>query len=116
MESCAELYEELFRAGFEDVAQYAIPMAYRLRFCMQMNAREAVHIIELRTSPQGHRNYRSVCSEMLRLIRNQAGHRGIAEAMVFAREDADGLERLDALRRSEERQRSLLAGAPLRVS
>ena len=37
-----------------DVAQYAVAMAYRIRFVMQMNAREAMHLIELRSSPQGH--------------------------------------------------------------
>ena len=36
-------------------------MAYRVRFYMEMNAREAMHVIELRTAPQGHPSYRRVC-------------------------------------------------------
>ena len=35
-------------------------MAYRVRFYMDMNAREAMHVIELRTSPQGHPSYRRI--------------------------------------------------------
>ena len=43
-------------------------MAYRVRFYMEMNAREAMHVIELRTAPQGHPSYRRVCQTMHRLI------------------------------------------------
>ena len=43
-------------------------MAYRVRFYMEMNAREAMHVIELRTAPQGHPAYRRVCQQMHRLI------------------------------------------------
>jgi len=64
------------------VAPYAICMAYRVRFYMDMNAREAMHVIELRTSPQGHPSYRRVCQKMHRLIAEKAGHRAIAAARV----------------------------------
>ena len=43
-------------------------MAYRVRFYMDMNAREAMHVIELRTAPQGHPAYRRVCQQMHPLI------------------------------------------------
>ena len=59
-------------------------MAYRVRFYMEMNAREAMHVIELRTAPQGHPSYRRVCQAMHRLIAEQAGHRALAAAMTFA--------------------------------
>ena len=45
---------------FPEQASYAVSLAYRLRFVMQMNAREAMHLIELRTTPQGHPAYRQV--------------------------------------------------------
>ena len=61
--------------------QYAVAMAYRIRFYMEMNAREAMHVIELRTAPQGHPAYRRVCQQMHRLIAEHAGHRAIAGAM-----------------------------------
>jgi thymidylate synthase ThyX len=105
MEESAGLYEELRDLG--DVAQYAISMAYRIRFVMQMNAREAMHLIELRTTPQGHPVYRRVCQEMHRLIAEQAGHRGIADAMRFADHTSVELERLEAERRTEARRRAM---------
>ena len=51
-------------------------LAYRVRFVMEMNAREATHLLELRSSPQGHPAYRRVAQEMHRLIAEQAktGH------------------------------------------
>jgi len=49
-------------------------MAYRVRFYMELNAREAMHVIELRTTPQGPA-YRRICQAMHRLIAERAGHR-----------------------------------------
>ena len=49
-------------------AQYAVSMAYRIRFVMQMTAREAMHLIELRSQPAGHPVYRRVAQQMHRLI------------------------------------------------
>ena len=49
-------------------ARTRVVMAYRVRFYMDMNAREAMHVIELRTAPQGHPAYRRVCQLMHRAI------------------------------------------------
>jgi thymidylate synthase ThyX len=107
MEHSAALYEELAAEGLDVVAPYAVAMAYRVRFYMDMNAREAMHVIELRTAPQGHPSYRRVCQEMHRLIADQAGHRAIAEAMKYADHSEVELERLKAERELEKkRQRS----------
>jgi len=46
-----------------------VALAFRIRYVMQMNAREAMHLIELRSSPQGHPSYRRVAQEMARLVR-----------------------------------------------
>ena len=59
--------------------------AYRMRYVMQMNAREAMHLCELRSSPQGHPTYRRIAQEMHRQIAEQAGHRAIAAAMRLRR-------------------------------
>ena len=80
-------------------------MAYKIRYRMQMNAREAMHVIELRTSPQGHPSYRRVCQQMHRLIAEQAGHTAIANAMTFADHSDTELERLGAERETERRKR-----------
>ena len=101
MDRSAELYESLVEAGLPDVAQYAVSMAYRVRFIMDMNAREAMHVIELRTAPQGYPAYRRVCQQMHRLIAETAGHRAIAAAMRFADHSEVELERLQEERRLE---------------
>jgi thymidylate synthase ThyX len=82
-------------------------MAYRIRFSMEMNAREATHLIELRTTPQGHPVYRRVCQEMFRLIRDQAGHGAIAEAMTFVDMSLAESGRLEAERRTEAKRQAL---------
>ena len=100
----AALHEHLSQRYFPLVAQYAVSMAYRIRFQMRMNAREAMHVIELRTSPQGHPSYRRVCRRMHELIADQAGHAAIADAVHFlGRADVD-LERLAAEKASERKR------------
>ena len=79
-------------------------MAYRVRFYMEMNAREAMHLIELRTAPQGHPAYRRVCQQMHRLIADKAGHRVIAQAMSFADHSNVELERLGSERVLEKKR------------
>ena len=81
-------------------------MAYRVRFYMDMNAREAMHVIELRTAPQGHPSYRRICQAMHRAIADVAGHRAIAEAMQFADHSEVELERLQS-ERALERKRAV---------
>ena len=104
MEATAALHDAIEAAGLPEVASYAVAMAYRVRFYMDMNAREAMHVIELRTTPQGHPSYRRVCQAMHRLIAGQAGHRAIAAAMTFADHSAVELERLESERAAERRR------------
>ncbi len=104
MDRSARLYEALFEE-FPEQAPYAVSLAYNIRFAMQFNAREAMHLIELRTTPQGHPAYRLVAQEMHRLIAEQAGHTAVAELMRFADHSPEPqLERLDAERRAEARR------------
>ena len=105
MDDSAALYERLASRCAPAVAQYAVSMAYRIRFYMRMNAREAMHVIELRTTPQGHPAYRRVCQRMHRLIAEQAGHTAIAAAMTFVNHSAVELERL-ASERALDRKRT----------
>jgi thymidylate synthase ThyX len=104
MDDAARLHGRLCEAGFDIVAPYAIPMAYRVRFFMEMNAREAMHVIELRTQPAGHASYRRVCQEMHRLIAERAGHGAIAESMMFVDHGEVELERLESERAAEQRR------------
>ncbi|MFZ9016770.1 MAG: FAD-dependent thymidylate synthase [Ilumatobacteraceae bacterium] len=103
MTRSARLYDSL-RAEFPEQAQYAVSMAYRIRYVMQFNAREAMHLLELRSAPQGHPAYRRVALEMHRQIAEVAGHRLVADAMTHMTTDAPELERLAAERRLEARR------------
>jgi hypothetical protein len=105
MDAGRKLYEEIAAAGLEACASYALPMAYRIRFYMQMNAREAMHVVELRTTPQGHPAYRHVCQQMHRLIDEQAGHHAIAAAMMHVDHSSGEAGRLES-ERAVERKRS----------
>jgi len=71
---------------------------------MDMNAREAMHVIELRTAPQGHPAYRRVCQQMHRRIDDVAGHHAIAAAMAFVDHSTVELERLQEERRLEQKR------------
>lgn len=106
MTQSAELHDAL-AGDFPEQAGYAVALAYRIRFVMQMNAREAMHLIELRSGTQGHPAYRYVAQEMHRLIETEAGHRAIAGMMSFANRSSEPeLERLASERRAATRRRS----------
>src|SRR5204863_9057715 len=104
MEDGEALHAALLEAGLGPAAQYAVPMAFRVRFYMDMNAREAMHLIELRTTPQGHPSYRRICQLMHRAIGEVAGHRAIAAAMQFADHSEVELERLQQERAMERKR------------
>ncbi|HEV8115545.1 MAG TPA: FAD-dependent thymidylate synthase [Acidimicrobiales bacterium] len=110
MERSRALHHDMVAAGLVEQAGYAVCLAFKVRYSMTVNAREAMHLLELRTSPQGHPSYRRVCQEMHRLIAEQAGHRAVAELMCFVDHDdhdTSGLERLAGERRAEARRTAL---------
>ena len=76
--SCAE-YERLRSGGHEREALYALCLGYRIRYVLDLNAREAMHLIELRSGHEGHPGYRAVAHEMHRQI--EQVHPAVAEAM-----------------------------------
>jgi thymidylate synthase ThyX len=102
-----ERAEDLYRTlapDFGQQAAYAVALAHRIRYVMQFNAREAMHLIELRSGSQGHPAYRRVAQQMHRAIAERAGHRALADAMTFVDHGATDLERLESERRSERRR------------
>jgi thymidylate synthase ThyX len=104
MDGAAALHDAVEAAGMPEVASYAVSMAYRVRFYMAMNAREAMHLIELRSAPQGHASYRRIAQTMHRLIAERAGHKALAAAMTFADHSVVDLERLEAERAAERKR------------
>ncbi|MDA1279032.1 MAG: FAD-dependent thymidylate synthase [Chloroflexi bacterium] len=104
----SELHKTVAAEHGYEVAQYVVPFGFKLRYSMQFNVREAFHLLELRTSQQGHPDYRRVCQAMHRLIRDRAGHGALANAMSYVDHGSYDLERLEA-ERGAERRRSALA-------
>ncbi len=91
------VHNELSNIFNDEIAQYIIPFAYRVRYEITMNLREAFHFIELRSQKQGHYSYRKVSIDMYNLISEKAKHPFFTECMNFvdtnfydlAREDAE---------------------------
>ena len=100
MARTGELYEAVATDLGRDVGQYVIPFAYKIRFFFQLNVREAFHLLELRTGAGGHPGYRRVCQQMHRLIRDQAKHTLLADAMKYVDHRDHDLARLESERRA----------------
>lgn len=103
MERSADLYEALIE-DFPAQAPYAVALGYRIRYSMQMNARSAMHVLELRSAAQGHPTYRSVAQQMHTLIAERAGHKAVAEMMTYVDHAPEQkLERLASENRAADR-------------
>jgi thymidylate synthase ThyX len=90
-EECFEvslrLYSDLQKAGYPLEAQYATLLGHKMRWKITYNAREAFHLHELRTSPQGHPGYRKLVGKMHEKLAEV--HPLIAESMIFVNKDED---------------------------
>ncbi len=104
MQRAADLYEQIYR-DLPSEAQYVVPFAYKIRWYMKMNLREALHMCELRTMPQGHPDYRFICQEMWRKI--QSVHPALAESGRFIDWKKYRLGRLQSEMRTEFKKSAL---------
>ncbi len=92
-----KLYSVLQQAGYQLEAQYATLLGHKMRWKVTYNAREAFHLHELRTSPQGHPGYRKLVLQMHEQLATV--HPLMAAAMRFVNSDEDeALTRLAAER------------------
>ncbi len=87
---CNESYN-LISPSMPSEAQYLVNFAYRYPYFIKMNLREACHMIELRTTPQGHIDYRNICQQMYSLIKQV--NPVIAEGIKFVDMNSYDLER-----------------------
>ncbi len=95
-------YERLAAAGLAEAAPYALCLGYRIRYVLDMNAREAMHLIELRSGREGHPSYRAVAHELHAQIAER--HPAVAAAMDHVdRSSEPRLERILAEMRHERR-------------
>jgi thymidylate synthase ThyX len=97
-------YERLRGQGLVEEAPYALSLAYRIRYVLELDAREALHLIELRSGREGHPSYRAVALQMRDEI--AAVHPNVAAAMTFVDDSTEErLERLLSEMRNEAKVR-----------
>ncbi|HEX2614483.1 MAG TPA: FAD-dependent thymidylate synthase, partial [Nitrososphaera sp.] len=96
-------YEVMAKAMPEE-AQYVVNFAYRYPYFVKMNLREACHMIELRTAPQGHPDYRIACQKMFSEIKKV--HSTLAEGIKFVDMNKYQLERFDAEKKTEKKRQA----------
>ncbi len=104
MYKCNEIYEMISKK-YPTEAQYVVNFAYKYPYFIKLNLREACHMIELRTVPQGHPDYRKVCQRMYKQIRR--AHPILAKGMKFVDLRKYELERFYAEKNVEKKRRRL---------
>jgi len=102
VEAAAAAHSSLERDSGPALAQYAVPLAFRVRWYFRVNLREVYHLCELRTTPQGHPDYRWVAQEMFRRVA-EVHPRLAAYARFVDLGPGDELERRHSERRIDEK-------------
>jgi thymidylate synthase ThyX len=106
VEGAAAVYATLERDAGPALAQYIVPLAFRVRWYFRANLREVYHLCELRTTPQGHPDYRWVAQEMFRRVAEV--HPRLARYAGFVDlGPGDELERRRSERRIDEKLSAL---------
>jgi len=107
-DDCMYLTKSVFlkmRHKFPDQSQYIVNFAYNYPYYIRFNLREATHLIELRTVPQGHADYRKVVQEMYRLINKK--HPTLSKIMKYVDLNLYDLERFESEKRTEEKRKKI---------
>ncbi|MBA3264730.1 MAG: FAD-dependent thymidylate synthase [Thermoleophilaceae bacterium] len=98
-------HARIVEAGHPELAPYALCLGYRIRYVLDMNAREAMHLIELRSGREGHPAYRAVAHALHAEIARV--HPAVAAAMTFVDRDTEPrLERILSEIRAHAKQAS----------
>ena len=105
MYKCNEVYEMISRK-YPTEAQYVVNLAYKYPYFVKLNLREACHMIELRTIPQGHPDYRKMCQKMYKQIKHV--HPMLSRGIKFVDLGKYELERFFAEKNVEKKRRGLL--------
>ena len=105
LDASATEYHRLVDAGHAESAPYALCLGYRIRYVLDLDAREAMHLVELRSGREGHPTYRAVAHEMHRLIGEV--HPAVGAAMTHVDHEREPrLERLLSEMRTEAKARA----------
>ena len=110
---CDESYK-LISPKMPSEAQYVVNFAYRYPYFIKMNLREACHMIELRTTPQGHLDYRNICQQMYSLIKEV--NPVIANGIKFVDMNNYDLERFKSEKNTAMKKTKLNLGASSKIN
>ncbi len=104
MEIAKNAYEEI-SGKYPREAQYVVPLAYNLRWQMTMNLREIYHFCELRTTREGHPDYRGIAQKMYQKVKEV--HPLLADGMVFVDLKKYEFERLEAEKKIDKKMQEI---------
>jgi len=96
-----EVFQILVK-NYPEESQYVVNFAYKYPYFIKLNLREAAHMIELRTLPQGHPDYRYVCQEVFKKIKNI--HPFLSQGIKFVDLNDYSLERLSSEKNIEKKR------------
>ena len=102
MDNTEQVFNRIKKKNAEE-AQYVVNFAYNYPYMMKMNLREAVHMIELRTVPQGHQDYRIIAQKMYQAINKK--HPSLSKIMKYVDMNKYELERFESEKRTEAKRR-----------
>lgn len=101
MQNTKDAYSKIAKT-MPNEAQYVVNFAFNYPFIVRANLREMCHIIELRTIPSGHIDYRRVAQEMYNQISRQ--HPILSGIIRFVNMNGYDMGRISAEIRSEKRR------------
>ena len=104
MNKTKETFEKI-RRKYPEQGQYVVNFAYNYPYFMKFNLREACHLIELRTVPQGHADYRKVAQQMFKQINKV--HPNLSKIIKFVDLKEYELERFESEKRIEVKRKKL---------
>ena len=104
MNKTKETFEKI-RTKHQEQGQYVVNFGYNYPYFMKFNLREACHLLELRTVPQGHADYRKVAQEMFKQI-NKA-HPNLSKIMKYVDMKEYDLERFESEKRTEAKRKNM---------
>ncbi|TMC40024.1 MAG: thymidylate synthase [Chloroflexi bacterium] len=110
VEEAAAVHLALERELGSAVAQYVVPIAFHVRWYFRANLREVFHLCELRTTPQGHPDYRWVAQQMFLRVR-EVHPRLAGYASFVDLGEGDELERRASERRLDQKLSALQRAA-----
>ena len=97
---------DMIQPTMPEQAQYVVNLAYNYPYFVRLNLREATHLIELRTVPQGHPDYRKVGQDMYKAIKKV--HPALCKIIRFVDLKQYKLERLESEKRIEEKRKKIV--------